>query len=121
VIGVSYIFLLVDMSGGLFSILSLIWTEGDFDAVASASYAAVIVLEALIFALVPILNPSYYRRQARNRHEEGTHSTELEAAAARSAEGEGMAEKLRQAHTVAEESPREAASVDRRHDGADEV
>ena len=46
VLGLSYTFLLVDMCGGLFSILSLVWTEGDFDAVASASYAAVIVLEA---------------------------------------------------------------------------
>lgn len=82
VVGISYLFLLVDMSGGAFSILSLIWTEGQFDAVASASYAAVIVLEAGgwsplgrekrltllalsgLFLLVPILNPSYHRRQA---------------------------------------------------------
>ncbi|ORY70645.1 hypothetical protein BCR35DRAFT_319050 [Leucosporidium creatinivorum] len=120
VIGVSYIFLLVDMSGGVFSILSLVWTEGEFDAVASASYAAVIVLEAAIFALVPILNPSYYRRQAR-KHDEGTQSTQLEAAGASSAEEEGMAEKLRQAHKVAEESPREAASVDRRRVDIEEV
>lgn len=102
-IGVSYIFLLVDMSGGLFSILSLIWTEGEFDAVASASYGAVIVLEAAIFVLVPILNPSYYRRQAGHQDEE-TQSTEGEAVAASSAQEEGMAEKLRQAHAVAEES-----------------
>lgn len=108
------------MSGGVFSILSLIWTEGEFDAVASASYAAVIVLEAAIFALVPILNPSYYRRQARNR-DEGTQSTELEAAAASSAEEEGMAEKLRQAQARAEASPREAGSVEKRRSDVEEV
>lgn len=78
VIGISLLFLLVDLLGGLFSVLSLIWTAGDFDTVASISYAAVVVLELGIFALVPILNPRYHRAQEQKALEAQCETTAIE-------------------------------------------
>lgn len=108
---VSLIFLAIDLSGGVFSILSLVWSEGTFDALASASYAAVVVIETLIFLLVPILNPSYHRRQAALAAK--TEGQDTEATAIGSDE-ESTAVKLEHAVAVAEESPREAEEDARR-------
>lgn len=64
VVGISLVFLAIDLAGGLFSTLSLVWAPGEFDTLASISYAAVAVLELIIFILVPILNPAHRRRVA---------------------------------------------------------
>ena len=64
VVGVSLVFLAVDFGGAVFSTLSLVFADGSFDTLAAVNYAAVGVLELLIFALVPILNPPHWRRLA---------------------------------------------------------
>ncbi|SCV70282.1 BQ2448_1676 [Microbotryum intermedium] len=62
VTGISYLFLCVDIAGGVFSTLALAFSEGSFDALASASYIAVVVLEIGIFILAAILNPRHRRK-----------------------------------------------------------
>ncbi|SGY15032.1 BQ5605_C013g07216 [Microbotryum silenes-dioicae] len=62
VTGISYLFLCVDITGGVFSTLALAFSEGSFDALASASYIAVVVLEIGIFILAAILNPRHQRK-----------------------------------------------------------
>lgn len=64
VIGISLIFLLIDLLGGLFSTLSLLFAAGPFDVLASISYAAVVFLELGVLALAAILNPAHRRRVA---------------------------------------------------------
>ncbi|KAI5475792.1 Cystinosin/ERS1p repeat protein [Pseudohyphozyma bogoriensis] len=49
VIGISLIFLMVDLLGGLFSTLSLVFASGPFDSIAAVSYGAVAVLELGVF------------------------------------------------------------------------
>ncbi|GAA5976169.1 hypothetical protein JCM5350_000338 [Sporobolomyces pararoseus] len=72
VIGISLIFLFIDLCGGVFSALSLIFSPPPFDILASISYGCVVVLEIGIFLLVPVLNPRYYRRQREKAEEEKT-------------------------------------------------
>ncbi|BGP25596.1 cystinosin/ERS1p repeat protein [Rhodotorula toruloides] len=76
VIGISLVFLLVDLLGGVFSFLSLIWTPPPFDVLACVSYSGVVALEVGIFVLAAILNPGYWRRkreeEERRKLEEGT-------------------------------------------------
>lgn len=71
-IGISLIFLFIDLCGGVFSALSLIFSPPPFDILASISYGCVVVLEIGIFLLVPVLNPRYYRRQREKAEEEKT-------------------------------------------------
>lgn len=61
-IGLSLIFLAIDLLGGLVSCLSLIF-EPSFDVVTSISYAGLVVLEIGIFVLAAILNPRLKKRQ----------------------------------------------------------
>jgi len=63
VIGVSILFLAIDISGGIFSILSLVF-KPKFDGLASATYISVIVLDGLIVLSALILNPLARRRRA---------------------------------------------------------
>lgn len=74
-IGISLIFLLVDLLGGVFSFLSLVWTPPPFDILACVSYSGVVALEIGIFVLAAILNPGYWRRkreeEERRKLEEG--------------------------------------------------
>ncbi|BGO97424.1 Cystinosin/ERS1p repeat protein [Rhodotorula toruloides] len=76
VIGISLIFLLVDLLGGVFSFLSLVWTPPPFDTLACVSYSGVVGLEIGIFVLAAVLNPGYWRRkreeEKRRKLEEGT-------------------------------------------------
>ncbi|KAK4049136.1 hypothetical protein OIV83_004346 [Microbotryomycetes sp. JL201] len=63
VIGISFIFLTVDLLGGVFSLLSIVYAPPPFDVLASISYSALVAVELGIFVLAPILNPPYYRRK----------------------------------------------------------
>ncbi|KAK4055847.1 hypothetical protein OIO90_003102 [Microbotryomycetes sp. JL221] len=63
VVGISFVFLAVDLLGGVFSLLSITYAPGSFDVLASISYSSVVALELGIFALVPLINPRYHRRQ----------------------------------------------------------
>ncbi|KAK4704628.1 hypothetical protein P7C70_g1586, partial [Phenoliferia sp. Uapishka_3] len=85
VIGISLVFLVVDLSGGVFSVLSLgmrlpwrsyestgcslqfafpVFAAGKFDTIASASYGVVVILEVGVFILAAILNPRHARKVA---------------------------------------------------------
>ncbi|KAJ7624816.1 PQ loop repeat-domain-containing protein [Roridomyces roridus] len=63
VVGISFIFMLVDMLGGLFSDLSLAF-KGKFDLFLGVTYALVVVLDAIIFIAAIILNPRAAKRRA---------------------------------------------------------
>ncbi|TBU27314.1 PQ-loop-domain-containing protein [Dichomitus squalens] len=64
VIGVSILFMIVDMTGGIFSDLSLAF-KAKFDIVASVTYSLVIVLDAVVVLCAMILNPMAKRRRKR--------------------------------------------------------
>jgi len=54
----------VDLLGGVFSDLSLIF-KADFDIVAAITYTLVVVLDAIVIILAVILNPRANRRRKR--------------------------------------------------------
>lgn len=63
------LFMAVDMGGGLFSVLSLVF-KPKFDGVAAATYLAVIILDGVIVVAALILNPRAKKR--RDRQVSGT-------------------------------------------------
>ncbi|KAI0083936.1 PQ loop repeat-domain-containing protein [Irpex rosettiformis] len=70
VVGLSVLFMLVDWSGGIFSLLSLVFKE-KFDIIASVTYSAVVVLDGAILLLAAILNPRAKRRRALEAQSDG--------------------------------------------------
>lgn len=64
VVGISLIFMAIDIAGGLFSLLSLVFRE-EFDIAACVSYTLVVVLDGLVVILAFILNPIARRRRRR--------------------------------------------------------
>ncbi|KAI0832058.1 PQ loop repeat-domain-containing protein [Trametes gibbosa] len=62
VVGISVIFMLVDMLGGVFSDLSLAFKE-DFDIIAGVTYSLVVAMDAVIVVCAFILNPMAKRRR----------------------------------------------------------
>lgn len=62
VIGISLWFLLVDLLGGIFSLLSLVFAAGPFNTLGSLAYGIVAVLEIGVFILAGILNPIHRRK-----------------------------------------------------------
>lgn len=74
VIGISKLFMLVDMLGGVFSLLSLVFRD-TFDALAGVAYSLVVVLDGLVIILAMILNPLAHRRRRRAVSEEEASET----------------------------------------------
>ncbi|KAF9065822.1 hypothetical protein BDP27DRAFT_1331422 [Rhodocollybia butyracea] len=68
VIGLSIPFILIDLLGGVFSDLSLIFRPGSFNVLAGITYSIVIVTDGAIVVAAIILNP----RAKRRRQLEGT-------------------------------------------------
>ncbi|KZV72047.1 hypothetical protein PENSPDRAFT_684069 [Peniophora sp. CONT] len=62
VIGVSLVFMFVDMLGGIFSDLSLAF-HGEFDPWAGVAYTLVTVMDAVVLIAAMILNPRARRRE----------------------------------------------------------
>ncbi|EKM75019.1 hypothetical protein AGABI1DRAFT_13511, partial [Agaricus bisporus var. burnettii JB137-S8] len=62
VIGISYLFIFVDVLGGLLNDLSLLFAK-EFDGLAAASYTIVIVMDSAILIAALILNPRARRRR----------------------------------------------------------
>ncbi|KAJ6463688.1 PQ loop repeat-domain-containing protein [Mycena vitilis] len=81
VVGISLLFMLVDMLGGVFSDLSLAFKD-NFDAVAGVTYSLVVVLDGLVLVAALILNP----RAKRRRQRESARLTDSEGAMADAAE-----------------------------------
>ncbi|KAJ7923522.1 PQ loop repeat-domain-containing protein, partial [Mycena leptocephala] len=71
VVGISLLFMIVDMLGGVFSDLSLAFKDR-FDVVAGVTYSLVIVLDGFVVLAALILNP----RAAKRRRMENAGSTE---------------------------------------------
>ncbi|PBK72543.1 PQ-loop-domain-containing protein [Armillaria solidipes] len=69
VIGISKLFMLVDLLGGVFSLLSLVFRD-TFDVLAGVAYSLVVVLDGLVIILAMILNPLARRRRRRAASEE---------------------------------------------------
>ncbi|CUA73011.1 putative protein C2E12,03c [Schizosaccharomyces pombe 972h-] [Rhizoctonia solani] len=69
VIGVSILFMIIDMLGGVFSALSLVFKE-TFDIFAAIPYLMVVALDALVIVLAMILNPLARRRRQRQESNE---------------------------------------------------
>ncbi|GAA5922752.1 hypothetical protein JCM3775_006124 [Rhodotorula graminis] len=70
VIGISLIFLSIDLLGGVWSLLSLVFSPPPFDALAAVSYSSVVGLEIGIFILAALLNPRYWRNERARKLEE---------------------------------------------------
>ncbi|XP_006463011.1 hypothetical protein AGABI2DRAFT_42712, partial [Agaricus bisporus var. bisporus H97] len=62
VVGISYLFIFVDILGGLLNDLSLLFAK-EFDGLAAASYTIVIIMDSAIFIAALILNPRARRRR----------------------------------------------------------
>jgi len=62
--GISIPFMTVDLLGGVFSTLSLVF-KPKFDVLAGVAYTLVVVLDAVVILLALILNPIARRRRAR--------------------------------------------------------
>ncbi|KZT25253.1 hypothetical protein NEOLEDRAFT_1021542, partial [Neolentinus lepideus HHB14362 ss-1] len=62
VIGISVLFMLVDLMGGVFSDLSLAF-KPKFDAVAGVTYSLVVLLDGIVILAAIILNPLARRRR----------------------------------------------------------
>lgn len=60
--GVSFIFLALDSSGALFSLLSLVF-KPTFDGLAAANYIGILILEFAVFTLAIVLNPRAKKRR----------------------------------------------------------
>uniref|UniRef100_A0A8H7XS35 PQ-loop-domain-containing protein n=1 Tax=Psilocybe cubensis TaxID=181762 RepID=A0A8H7XS35_PSICU len=62
VIGISMVFIWVDIMGGVFNLLSLAFKE-KFDAIAAVTYSLVVVLDGVIVVAAMILNPRAHKRR----------------------------------------------------------
>ncbi|KAJ7181082.1 PQ loop repeat-domain-containing protein [Mycena filopes] len=64
VVGISILFMVVDMLGGIFSDLSLAY-KAKFDVVAAVTYSLVVILDGFVVLAAVILNPRAKRRRHR--------------------------------------------------------
>ncbi|GJE88352.1 PQ-loop repeat-containing protein [Phanerochaete sordida] len=64
VIGISIPFMMIDLLGGVFSALSLVF-KPKFDVIAGVAYSLVVVLDGIVILLALILNPLARRRRQR--------------------------------------------------------
>ncbi|PCH44423.1 PQ-loop-domain-containing protein [Wolfiporia cocos MD-104 SS10] len=64
VVGISVLFMTVDMMGGVFSDLSLAF-KSSFNIIAGVTYSLVVVMDGLVILLALILNPLTKRRRKR--------------------------------------------------------
>ncbi|KAI0047850.1 hypothetical protein FA95DRAFT_1451387, partial [Auriscalpium vulgare] len=62
VVGISITFMLVDLLGGLFSALSLVFKK-HFDVIAGTAYSMVVLLDGIVIIAAAILNPRARRRR----------------------------------------------------------
>ena len=77
-VGISLIFLSIDLLGGVWSLLSLVFAPPPFDPLAAVSYSSVVVLEVGIFLLAVVLNPRYHRRERERERKEAAKAPQPE-------------------------------------------
>ncbi|KAJ7344082.1 PQ loop repeat-domain-containing protein [Mycena albidolilacea] len=85
VVGISMVFIVVDMLGGVFSDLSLAFKDR-FDIIAGITYSLVVVLDGFVVLAALILNPRAKQRRQREtpRSTEEAAETDMAGATARS-------------------------------------
>jgi len=66
VIGISILFMAIDLLGGVFSDLSLVF-KPKFDVIAGVAYSLVVVLDGIVILLALVLNPIAARRRRRQQ------------------------------------------------------
>ncbi|KAE8222145.1 hypothetical protein CF319_g4612 [Tilletia indica] len=76
--GISFIFLAVDTSGGIFALISLAFKE-TFDYIGALNYIGIVVAELGIFALALVLNPRSARARLRRQLESGGDNDDADA------------------------------------------
>jgi len=74
VVGISLPFIIVDLLGGVFSLLSLVFRP-EFDVLAGVAYSLVVVMDGLVVLAAVILNPIARRRRLREANETDAEST----------------------------------------------
>lgn len=84
VVGLSILFISIDMIGGVFNDLSLVFKK-EFDAIAAASYTLVVVLDGVVLVAALILNPRARRRRRAERAVLEAASVQLSSVTSRSA------------------------------------
>ncbi|SJX65238.1 uncharacterized protein SRS1_16063 [Sporisorium reilianum f. sp. reilianum] len=77
--GISLLFLAIDCSGGVFSLLSLVFKES-FDGIAAANYIGIVVLELGIFACYLVLNPKAARKRQLEQQQNATETNSDDSA-----------------------------------------
>ncbi|KAF9453608.1 hypothetical protein P691DRAFT_800242 [Macrolepiota fuliginosa MF-IS2] len=77
VVGVSYVFISIDMLGGLLNALSLAFST-EFDPLAGTAFISVVIMDSVIIFAAIILNP---RARRRRRLQAATTTAEIEAGA----------------------------------------
>ncbi|KZP21040.1 hypothetical protein FIBSPDRAFT_741378 [Athelia psychrophila] len=84
VIGISVLFMVVDLLGGVWSDLSLVFKGGKLDVIAATSYSLVVALDAVVIICAMVLNPRANRRRSReaaavrDEEEKGSQRTDVE-------------------------------------------
>ncbi|KAE8232449.1 hypothetical protein CF326_g2521 [Tilletia indica] len=76
--GISFIFLAVDISGGIFALISLAFKQ-TFDYIGALNYIGIVVAELGIFALALVLNPRSARDRLRRQLESGGDNDDADA------------------------------------------
>ncbi|PPQ91480.1 hypothetical protein CVT25_013737 [Psilocybe cyanescens] len=71
VVGISMLFIWVDIMGGVFNLLSLAFKE-KFDIIAAVTYSLVVLLDSVIIVAAIILNPMARKRRQREAQERDT-------------------------------------------------
>ncbi|KAF9508166.1 hypothetical protein BS47DRAFT_1417660 [Hydnum rufescens UP504] len=98
VIGISMVFMALDIAGGVFSLLSLVFRR-QFDAVASATYICVIVMDGIVVICALVLNPRSRRRRREAALRASTPST-ITTTISASAEGASRARETGSGMTI---------------------
>ncbi|KAJ6578534.1 PQ loop repeat-domain-containing protein [Mycena capillaripes] len=80
VVGISVLFMVIDLLGGVFSDLSLVFKD-KFDIIAAITYSLVVVLDAFVILAALILNPRAAKRRRRENTEGVTEDEAMSEAA----------------------------------------
>ncbi|TKY88389.1 hypothetical protein EX895_002741 [Sporisorium graminicola] len=117
--GISLWFLAIDCSGGVFSLLSLVFKES-FDGIAAANYIGIVVLELGIFACYLVLNPKAARRRLSEQQQHAAQSGSDDAPTGTSAAAARGEHDLEQADPATTSSTNETTPEWSRHTTFDE-
>ncbi|CDO69633.1 hypothetical protein BN946_scf184851.g21 [Trametes cinnabarina] len=121
VVGISVMFMFVDMLGGVFSDLSLAF-KTQFDVIAAITYSLVVVMDGVVLICAMILNPRARRRRKRLEESLGSDDTAVDGHASSSPVCHGSSLHLgrverRSQHDGSESAPPQDHTKARENDG----